>query len=431
MLSKLWTYTRDAEHNVKLSYLFTITFWSCRSIIFQQVLSGYVYVLTQSNEPVGMVKGIQGVVQMISAVPGGWACDHFRRDTILKISSVLGIFCALLSVVAFYMGHLMMIYVAFGFWGVFSALQGPALEALFADSIPNGERSFPITIKHMLMNTAMVAGPGLCIVFFLIYGDSWSLEGLQNVLIIGTVIGVPPLVLLFFFNDDLAYENYTKSSLEKPRALSFVDEDGVLEFAVADDDVDANPRASEASKLLAGSPVAVAISDSTSPTTSSAAPTTTLLAANTFLCFGPRHVPYLLFLADFVICNGAGMTVSFFPVFFQNDYGLTPSQWLMGVFRSGFMRCSEPLRTSLMMDYVPQHLRGRWNSLEGLTQFTYSGSAVVGGYLIERHGYRLCFFITAVIYVVGVAIECLLVPIIRNHHRQLQAKSAVVKLVAA
>ncbi|RHZ23414.1 hypothetical protein DYB26_004043 [Aphanomyces astaci] len=103
----------------------------------------------------------------------------------------------------------------------------------------------------------------------------------------------------------------------------------------------------------------------------------------------------------------------------------------MGVFRSGFMRCSEPLRTSLMMDYVPQHLRGRWNSLEGLTQFTYSGSAVVGGYLIERHGYRLCFFITAVIYVVGVAIECLLVPIIRNHHRQLQAKSAVVKLVAA
>ncbi|RHY07267.1 hypothetical protein DYB25_007960 [Aphanomyces astaci] len=482
MLSKLWTYTRDAEHNVKLSYLFTITFWSCRSIIFQQVLSGYVYVLTQSNEPVGMVKGIQGVVQMISAVPGGWACDHFRRDTILKISSVLGIFCALLSVVAFYMGHLMMIYVAFGFWGVFSALQGPALEALFADSIPNGERSFPITIKHMLMNTAMVAGPGLCIVFFLIYGDSWSLEGLQNVLIIGTVIGVPPLVLLFFFNDDLAYENYTKSSLEKPRALSFVDEDGVLEFAVADDDVDANPRASEASKLLVGSPVA-AISDSTSP--SSAAPPTSLLAANTFLCFGPRHVPYLLFLADFVICNGAGMTVSFFPVFFQNDYGLTPSQvnilyfvqpllivvlsyitqrlstrtgtietvvvtrifstlclgamafvtplsLEIGLFLlRGFMRCSEPLRTSLMMDYVPQHLRGRWNSLEGLTQFTYSGSAVVGGYLIERQGYRLCFFITAVIYVVGVAIECLLVPIIRNHHRQLQAKSAVVKLVAA
>ncbi len=53
---------------------------------------------------------------------------------------------------------------------------------------------------------------------------------------------------------------------------------------------------------------------------------TSISTDNTFLCFGPRHVPYILFFADFVLCNGAGMTVSFFPVFFQNDYGLTPSQ---------------------------------------------------------------------------------------------------------
>ncbi|RHY32235.1 hypothetical protein DYB32_002742 [Aphanomyces invadans] len=462
-----------------------------------------------------MVKGIQGVVQMIAAIPGGWACDRFRRDTILKISSVLGVFCALLSVIAFYMvnngrlseccmilrvaqGHLMMIYVAFGFWGIFCALQGPALEALFADSIPNGERSFPITIKHMLMNTAMVAGPGLCIIFFLIYGDSWNLgtcvSGLQYVLIFGTIIGVPPLVLLYFFNDDLAYENYTQTCTLKPRALSFVDEDGVLEFAVTDDETSLSKSpAKESSKLLGASPKPAVTSTLTSE--SVASPTSAITNENTFLCFGPRHVPYLLFFADFVICNGAGMTISFFPVFFQHDYGLTPSQVNIlyfvqpllivvlsyftqrtietvvatrifatlclgamafvtplpveiGLFllrcgdssvaiphvllrhRSGFMRCSEPLRTSLLMDYVPQHLRGRWNSLEGLTQFTYSGSAVVGGYLIERHGYRFCFFITAVIYVVGVAIEGLLVPIIRSHHRRLQqqAKSAVVKL---
>jgi len=47
---------------------------------------------------------------------------------------------------------------------------------------------------------------------------------------------------------------------------------------------------------------------------------------NTFLCFGPRHVPYLLFLSDFIICNGAGMTINFFPIFFQQEYGLSPSQ---------------------------------------------------------------------------------------------------------
>ncbi|KAG9400527.1 hypothetical protein AC1031_010745 [Aphanomyces cochlioides] len=186
MIGKVWSYARNAEHNVKLAYLFTITYFSCNSIIFQQVLSGFIFVLTGSNEPVGVVKGVQGITQMIAAIPGGWACDHFRRDTILKVASVLGVFCAVLSMVAFYIGHMMLIYVTFGCWGLFSALQSPALEALFADSIPNGERSFPITVKHMLMNTAFIVGPAICVVFFLIYGDSWNL---------GTFFPRRPLIL--------------------------------------------------------------------------------------------------------------------------------------------------------------------------------------------------------------------------------------------
>ncbi|RHY32236.1 hypothetical protein DYB32_002743 [Aphanomyces invadans] len=208
------------------------------------------------------------------------------------------------------------------------------------------------------------------------------------VLMVGMALGIPPLFLLFFFNDDLAYENSIKG--------------------------DKNAEPNEAQPLVRVKP------DEAS------------LAAehNTFLWFGPRHVPYLLFASDFIICNGAGLTINFFPVFFQRDYAMTPSEvnvlWVAQPLlvvvlsltnlpgRSGFMRCSEPLRSSLLMDYVPQHLRGRWNALEGLTQFTYSGSAMVGGYLIERHGYRYCFLITAAIYGVGLLAELLLVPIIRN-----------------
>ncbi|EQC33405.1 hypothetical protein SDRG_08920 [Saprolegnia diclina VS20] len=473
LFSRARKYLATAEHNVKLAFLFTITFWSCRSIIFQQVLSGYVYVLTGSNEPVGMVKGIQGVVQMVAAIPGGYACDHFRRDTVLKVSAVLGLVCIAMSMVAFGIGHLNLIYITFGFWGLFCALQRPALEALFADSIPNGERAYPITIKYTLMNTAMVAGPAICIIFFQIYGDTWSLEGLQFVLLVGTVIGVPPLLLLFFFNDDLAYENYTMAPI-KTRAISFVDEDGVLEYSFSNDKEESKPNVSERSSLvvpdLADAAVGVERNEHGD----------VIGDGNSFLCFGPRHVPYLLFLSDFIICNGAGMTVNFFPVFFQNEYGLTPSEvnllfvvqpllvvclafvtervaaraggietvvatrifatlcllfmtymkplWgEIGLFllRSGFMRCSEPLRTSILMDYVPQSLRGRWNALEGLTQFTYSGSAVVGGYLIERHGYRYCFFITSIIYAIGMVVELLLVPIIRNKPKAPPAKTVV------
>jgi len=148
------------------------------------VLSGYIFVLTKSNEPVGIVKGVQGIVQMITAVPGGYACDHFRRDTVLKFSGGIGLVCAILSIVAFARGHLQLIYVAYGCWGFFCAIQRPALESLFADSIPNGERSFPMTVKYNLMNAAMVVGPVVCICLFTYYGDSWSIPELQMVRIL-------------------------------------------------------------------------------------------------------------------------------------------------------------------------------------------------------------------------------------------------------
>ncbi|ETV99023.1 hypothetical protein H310_08494 [Aphanomyces invadans] len=422
-----WRYLQQMDHNVKLSFLYTLAFWSSRSIVFEQILSGYVFVLTSSNEPVGYIKGVQGIVQLLVAIPGGYASDHCRRDTVLKWSGGIGLCCAFLTLFALFMNHMPLLYVVFALWGVFFALQVPALEALFADSVPQGKRAFPITIKYVLTTVATIVGPCICVVLFQVEGDTWNLWELQMVLMVGMALGIPPLFLLFFFNDDLAYENSIKG--------------------------DKNAEPNEAQPLVRVKP------DEAS------------LAAehNTFLWFGPRHVPYLLFASDFIICNGAGLTINFFPVFFQRDYAMTPSEvnvlWVaqpllvvvlslvcqrcatwcgdietivatrvfatgclalmtyttplrfeVGLFllRSGFMRCSEPLRSSLLMDYVPQHLRGRWNALEGLTQFTYSGSAMVGGYLIERHGYRYCFLITAAIYGVGLLAELLLVPIIRN-----------------
>ncbi|KAF0718900.1 Aste57867_1400 [Aphanomyces stellatus] len=414
-------YLLEADHNVKLSFLFTLAFWSSRSIVFEQILSGYVFVLTKSNEPVGYVKGVQGIVQLLAAVPGGFASDRLRRDTVLKWSAGIGLVCACLTLYALYVNHMTLLYVVFGLWGLFFALQVPALEALFADSIPQGKRALPLTIKYVLTTTATVVGPCICVILFDVEGDAWNLWELQMVLMVGMALGIPPLVMLFFFNDDLAYENTIKDG--EDHALV---EDGA-----------ARPSAAE--------------------------------PHNTFMWFGPRHVPYLLFASDFIICNGAGLTINFFPIFFQHDYDLTPSQvnllWVaqpllvvilslicqrfathcgdietivttrffatgclalmtyttplslevaLFLLRSGFIRCSEPLRTSLLMDYVPQNQRGRWNALEGLTMFTYSGSAMVGGYLIERHGYRFSFLITAGFYGTGLLAELLLVPIIRN-----------------
>ncbi|RHY19192.1 hypothetical protein DYB36_010491 [Aphanomyces astaci] len=221
----------------------------------------------------------------MSTVPGGYASDHCRRDTILKWSAGTGLSCAFLTLYALYMNHMPLLYFVFALWGLFFAIQVPALEALFADSIPQGKRAYPITIKYVLTTVATIVGPCICVVLFQVEGDSWNLWELQLVLMVGMSLGIPPLFLLFFFNDDLAYENSIKAAVVS---------------------------AKETQPL-----VALEAPSSASNMESE---------HNTFLWFGPRHVPYLLFTSDFIICNGAGLTINFFPVFFQHDYNMTPSQ---------------------------------------------------------------------------------------------------------
>jgi hypothetical protein len=64
-----------------------------------------------------------------------------------------------------------------------------------------------------------------------------------------------------------------------------------------------------------------------------------------------------------------------------------------------------------MMDVVPKRERGKWNSLEGVSSFTWTGSAALGGYLVDRYSYHFTFRITAGIYVLGTALLLLLVPL--------------------
>lgn len=63
--------------------------------------------------------------------------------------------------------------------------------------------------------------------------------------------------------------------------------------------------------------------------------------------------------------------------------------------RTAFANCGRPLMKSLMMDNVPSCHRGKFNALDSVRTFSWSGSAAAGGILIERYGYPNTFFITA------------------------------------
>ncbi|KAF4317929.1 hypothetical protein BBO99_00007649 [Phytophthora kernoviae] len=333
------------------------------------------------------------------------------------------------------------------------------------------------------------------ILLFLFYGDQWQLPELKPVLEFGCVLGVVGSLILFQFNDDRAKDYIvdkntqekeqeellekmvTPSPIRTPRLVGNGNEiDMVYDYPDEDDitvDDKSPPTVTEntALLLLKGKTAQemdlerqqrlLEIEDEEEGYMAH-------LDAK-FLCFRTKHVPYLLFISDFVISNGAGMTINFFPLFFKEEYGLTPIhvcalfmsqplvvmilsflaqclskscgrmpiiaftrtfsvvclfsmayaqpmvlQIVLFLMRGGMMRCSQPLRRSILMDYVPKNIRARWNALEGLSVFSWSGSAVLGGFLIDAYGYRMCFIITSLVYVAGLTMDMVLLPLTKH-----------------
>ena len=71
------------------------------------------------------------------------------------------------------------------------------------------------------------------------------------------------------------------------------------------------------------------------------------------------------------------------------------------------------LAYSIIADYVPKEYRARWNTLESIASFGWSGSALLGGKLVRMSGYSTTFAITAMVQLLGVLLFALpLVPLV-------------------
>ena len=74
-----------------------------------------------------------------------------------------------------------------------------------------------------------------------------------------------------------------------------------------------------------------------------------------------------------------------------------------------------PLKKAALNDHVPHASRGRWNALDGVTRFGWSGSAVLGGYLVDRGGYALTFVVTAATQLIAALVWLALVGRVDPH----------------
>jgi len=302
----------------------------------------------------------------------------------------LAILAVVASIAGIGLDNFPIIYVSLFIFGAYSAIQNTASFALYSDSIPQGSRAKWLSRVSIVNQLGYGAGPFFSLFLFAYFGNEWKLSVLHVVLIIG-FLGMIPANFLLVNLKDAQHE-----------------EEG-----------------SEASGAYCNMRYA-------------------------------RVVPWLICTLDVVTAIGAGMTVKFFPLFFKEDYGLNPGQiqllfavyglsfgfftWLcekaaarMGrvqagllfamsgvlclyllaylrwlpfvlvvfVIRGALANAIYPIDRSILMDFVPSSERGRWNAAESISSMSWSGSAVIGGYLMDAYDYRQTFVITACIYLVA------------------------------
>lgn len=390
--------------NVYRMLLFSFFTGLATAISQMGLFDTYLYIQSgHSNSSVGLAESISGVVQVLVVLPACFIADKCPRSRVLRICGVVSVLYVALAIFGVYYDDILLIYSSLVVFGMYSAVETSTSFALFSDSVPQGDRALWMSRVAVLMHVAMGVGPLVSLGMFCYLGDHWNLLILHKVLIFGFLLLLPANLFLLNWND------------------------------------------------IPTSPLKGFESQSDHP-----------------LIDRPRThnplVPFLVCLNDVITCVGAGMTVKFFPLFFKNDYGLSPTElqalfavyslsfavftWLceklasrigrvhgsllfslggvaclfslayvsslpcvilVFILRGALQNSIYPIDRSILMDFVPSDQRGRWNSLESLSAMTWSGSAVLGGYLMDSHDYRFTFVITGYIYL---AACCMRIPLL-------------------
>ncbi|MDA3809664.1 MAG: MFS transporter, partial [Spirochaetaceae bacterium] len=361
------------------------------------------------NELLGITSAITGVALVLTILPSGLAADKWSREGTLKISAIVGTGALVFLAFSTSIFHIM---IALFLWGVHQGLSQPSAESILANSLVSGNRSKSYARVHMFQQFGMASGPILNTLLFFILGDRWELDILKKVMIIGLFISLISIIMLLFMKDHHAMGEESEGSLAKNEEK----------------------------------------------------------AENVFSLKTQKAVPRILITSSFIIGTGAGMTVKFFPVFFRDIYGFQPIAvqiilgcsffvtglvsllaqkhsvkkgrpqmiilvqglsilclismgfyppvWLLiplFIARGALMNAAQPLNRSIMMDFIPKNKRGFWNSLQTVAWgLFWNASAAIGGFLIGKDNYALCFFITAAVYIIGTIPNIMLISLVKK-----------------
>jgi MFS family permease len=323
---------RSWPHNVRLNFAFNAVSAFAQSIIQGQIYSNFVFSLDgNSNDDVGYVSAVSGVVMALLALPIGWMLDRWPRHAMLRAACCVGVVASALMFWALVAESMQLLYATAALFGAFNAMSNPALASIFADSVESGRRTRVYAITYAVQLGCMAAGPAIAVVFFWRLGNTWETGVMRTVMLAGNACSTLSVVLLWFFDDAKSMG----SASEALGGKAEVSGDSRRPLLAADKaESNAGGGNSEDATMLIDSPqdsasVSSRRSGAGTESGSPTAPASTRNLGHQRLRLGcvtltTAAIPYIIFASDMVIATGAGMTVAFFGIYWAADYGLTP-----------------------------------------------------------------------------------------------------------
>ena len=207
--------------NVKVTYVYSLLI-SLSAGIIGSVSSNLLYDLVGENFYVGLLGAVQGITQMLVAFPAGWWVDkqRDRRSTLLKYMSLLGYLASALTILALLgllsrgdFGKYIGLLVACVVWGMNDGCVEPTIEALFGDSIPNGNRRTEVeSWRSFLSSLGYASGPLTSLLLFAYLGDQWSRDHLVIVWLAGIVPALVATTCMCCYSDNATVQSNSKTS---------------------------------------------------------------------------------------------------------------------------------------------------------------------------------------------------------------------------
>ena len=432
--NRLWYFLDigTPNHNVRNYTRYSLLMMLSNGIMFSGLFASYLYMMTDDdNTKVGLAEAIFGFCALIPGMAGGYYADKNRRDKALRLAGALHLVGGIMTLAVVLsatvarhstayaedldkkitgIGPLKFLLICIGVSILYAAqsISDGSSEALLADSLVTGVRLEYFSKIQMWNNAARSLGPIVSILIFALVGNKWTLRSLGIIISTGMAFRIPAGFACFFFKDkkSLIEGGKSNSLLSSSKFQSSKYKKIPLYYSI--------------STILwcFGSGMTVKFLFIWLQTNKEGGLDLSPITVLSITAIQPLLVIPSTWIiewlskrvgrvqADFIYwISGISAFSGIVVMGYTGNYTTRLSDRIILValflFRKSVLASTDSIKRSIVMDYVKPKHRARWASLDQLGNVGWSGSAAVGGILIDNYSYQFTFTITAILHVIS------------------------------